>query len=210
VGESSNGSFIDMYIYHITDTKAGHSEMLTGYPPMITGVYNNRIFKPIPEGYSVFERLEGYFRNNNINTVMLTGKAGHIGSRGPQIKERIKRTNIKEDITRGEKLVIPNLYGEPFYRTKNSIDIWDGDQQRDADVVGEKALKYIENYGNKLFFMFFHFSDPDHNGHKYGENSNEYNDAIIKGDYWLGKIVDKLKEMEKKLLLRDKDAYKKR
>ncbi|MDI7246727.1 MAG: alkaline phosphatase family protein [Bacillota bacterium] len=39
------------------------------------------------------------------------------------------------------------------------------------------------------------FSDPDHVGHRYGENSSEYSKAIITVDEWLGRIVAKLKDL---------------
>jgi hypothetical protein len=43
------------------------------------------------------------------------------------------------------------------------------------------------------FFAFFHFSDPDHAGHKYGESTGEYREAAIECDKWLGEIVSWLK-----------------
>ncbi|MFQ6088305.1 MAG: alkaline phosphatase family protein, partial [Candidatus Methanofastidiosia archaeon] len=60
-GELSNlatlieeGSIVDIEITdHLTDTKAGHTQMLTGYSPDETGVYSNNIFKPIPEGLTI-------------------------------------------------------------------------------------------------------------------------------------------------------------
>ena len=35
----------------------------------------------------------------------------------------------------------------------------------------------------------------DHSGHKYGEPSKEYNDAIISGDAQLGRLVEKLRAL---------------
>ena len=43
---------------HVTDTKAGHAQMLTGYDSNLTGVFSNTRFQPIPRGYSIFERLQ--------------------------------------------------------------------------------------------------------------------------------------------------------
>jgi len=45
------------------------------------------------------------------------------------------------------------------------------------------------------FFIFIHFEDPDREGHKYGEGSPEYKEAIKACDNWLGQIVDKLKKL---------------
>lgn len=149
---------------HFTDTKSGHAEMLTGYPPRITGVWNNRTFKPIPEGYTLFERLENHF-SERIVTVMLTGKTHNLG---------------------GER-------GEPYFKAKRSMDVFDSNAAH-ADVVGPKAVEYVKKYRGKQFFAFFHFSDPDSAGHTFGENSKEYEDAIKTCDKWLGEIVEELKE----------------
>ncbi|MCX6694225.1 MAG: alkaline phosphatase family protein, partial [Methanomicrobiales archaeon] len=47
------GQLVDLVITdHYTDTMAGHTEMLTGYPPAVTGVYNNFQYAEIPEGYT--------------------------------------------------------------------------------------------------------------------------------------------------------------
>ncbi len=148
---------------HFTDTKSGHAEMLTGYPPRITGVWNNRTFKPIPEGYTLFERLENHF-SERIVTVMLTGKTHNLG---------------------GER-------GEPYFKAKRSMDVFDSNAAH-ADVVGPKAVEYVKKYRGKQFFAFFHFSDSDSAGHTFGENSKEYEDAIKTCDRWLGEIVEELK-----------------
>lgn len=68
---------------HQTDTKAGHTQMLTGHEPAVTGVYSNGRYKPIPLGYTIFEDLQAQFGKDKIATVMLTGKSHHIGSMGP-------------------------------------------------------------------------------------------------------------------------------
>ena len=60
--------------------------------------------------------------------------------------------------------------------------------------MGQKALALIDRFGPKgRFFLFVHFGDADVNGHKYGENSREYNDALVSLDAWLGRIVAQLK-----------------
>jgi len=93
------------------------------------------------------------------------------------------------------RLAKPSLRGEPFYNAKPAIDLFHGDKARSADEVGRLALDSLDQYGRGRFFAFFHFSDPDHAGHKHGENSREYSDAIIAADRWLGRIVEKLKEL---------------
>ncbi|MHC4660540.1 MAG: alkaline phosphatase family protein [Planctomycetota bacterium] len=191
---AEEGTITEIYLSTKTDTKCGHTVMLTGYVPEITGVFSNKVFRPIPEGYTILERAEKHFGTENIVTLMLTGKANHVGSKGPGV-EGTKKKLRGVDGTEGLK-----HEGQPYHLTKKNIDVWDGDIARPATQVGPKTIKYLEQYKNmdsdKRFLFFFHFSDPDHAGHAHGENSKEYNDAIITCDNWLGKIVEKLKELE--------------
>jgi hypothetical protein len=246
-----SGSFISMWVYHVTDTKAGHSEMLSGYPPEVTGVYSNSNFKPVPDGYSIFSRLETAYGDDNIITVMLTGKSHHVGSLGPnetgavqtlprqqqtvlirrisnllqldsaqvtllrqrlpqlrtllntiqqsdsaqalRLRQQLQQARARQDTTR-QNPTVENSSGEPWFFEKQNMDVWDGDKQRNAEIVGPQAVSYLDQYKDKRFFMFFHFSDPDTKGHQFGENSQEYTNAIILCDTWLGKIVDDLKK----------------
>ncbi len=73
------GSYVSMAISdHATDTKAGHSEMLTGLGPDVTGVYSNGRFQAIPTGLTLFERLKSRFGEDGIATAAVTGKWGNI------------------------------------------------------------------------------------------------------------------------------------
>src|SRR6266542_1925422 len=79
---AKGGSLVDIDVTgHITDTKAGHSELLSGYGPDRTGVVSDSDFAPIPAGLSVFERLRKVFPA--LTTIMLTGKDHNLGSRAP-------------------------------------------------------------------------------------------------------------------------------
>jgi len=211
---------------HQTDTKAGHTQMLTGYEPAVTGVFSNGNYKPIPLGYTIFEDLQAQFGKDKIATVMLTGKAHHIGSLGPgevgAVKQpsKAKQANparkarkaakaaqatVAEDeqtaklpanqraAAAAKQAAASNKEGEPWFAVKKNFTVWDGDVARPADEVGPKAVGYVDQFAPRRFFAFFHFSDPDHAGHAHGENSQEYTDAVIKCDQWLGKIVAELK-----------------
>ena len=53
------GSYQDIDVRgHATSTKPGNAEMLTGLAADVTGVWSNNKYRPIPEGYTVFERLK--------------------------------------------------------------------------------------------------------------------------------------------------------
>jgi len=203
---SSQGALVGIDIYRITDTKAGWAQILTGYEPEVTGVFNNSIFQSIPEGYTIFERLERHFGPDNIATVAVIGKTGHVGN-APAKKERIaeqqqqgRRANrqraqdvgkiVEED---GVKYRVTPA--EPFYNASKKMDVFINGLGSDANV-GAKAIGLLDKYKDKPFFFFVHFAEVDHKGHQFGENSKEYNDALKSGDLWTGKIIEKLKELK--------------
>lgn len=244
----AEGTIVGIDVTHKTDTKAGHAQMLTGYGPEVTGVHSNSVYQPIPKGYTIFERLEDALGKDKISTIMITGKAGNLGSKGPalgessvsellwrqsekkgvsrnQVLERLKKVFGDDEvgraiisiITKAPSKVVRRLpsgfqgslegvkakrrfamqsnRGEPFYNAKPAIDLFQGDEARPADEVGKLALDSLDQYSKGRFFAFFHFGDPDSAGHKYGENSQEYSNAITEVDRWLGRIVEKLKEL---------------
>jgi len=197
----SEGNIVKIDVLRVTDTKAGWAEILTGYEPEKTGVYSNRNYQPIPKGYTIFERLEEYFGKDNVVTVAVIGKKDNLGTKPEQKVEfkeiknkkiKMRETNIKI-VKEGNKkyAVIP---AEPYYYTAQNVDVFINGLGSDENV-GQKALELIERYKDKRFFFFIHFADIDHYGHKFGENSKQYNDAFISADYWLGRIVDKLKQL---------------
>jgi predicted AlkP superfamily pyrophosphatase or phosphodiesterase len=167
-----SGALVDIEVTgHLTDTKAGHAEMLTGYGPHVTGVYSNAHFRPIPRGYSIFERLHQAFGKQAIATIMLAAKDHNLGSLGP--------TSVGP--------------GEPFFLVRPDITVWDGDKIRSARAVGERATHLIRTYARKRrFFLFIHFADVDFNGHRHREDSQAYDQALVDCDFWLGKIMDEI------------------
>lgn len=176
---------------HRTCTKPGHAEMLTGLSAEITGVFSNSDFQPIPEGYTVFEKLQEHFGKDKIRTIMVTGKLAHVGGRGPDVV-RIEMEKKAKNPKQLQKIQNREVKGEPFYLTKNHLDVFDN-AQRDASETGPLCLKYLDEYKSDRLFAFLHFSDPDHSGHKYGSSSQEYLDAAAECDKGLGEIVSWLK-----------------
>jgi len=73
------GSYIPLRVTdHSTDTKAGHSEMLTGLGPDATGVYSNARYRAIPSGLTLFERLKESLGAEGIATAAVTGKTTNL------------------------------------------------------------------------------------------------------------------------------------
>jgi phosphopentomutase len=83
---------------------------------------------------------------------------------------------------------------KPYYNAAKKMDLFENGLLLD-EKVGKRTLELLEQNKDKRFFFFVHFAEVDHSGHKHGENSKEYNDALISNDYWTGKIADKLKEL---------------
>ncbi|MHC4741840.1 MAG: alkaline phosphatase family protein, partial [Planctomycetota bacterium] len=83
------GAYVKIDIEGTTDTKAGWSQILTGYYPKVTGVYSNGRYQPVPVGLSIFERLETHFGTDDFVTVAVIGKKGHCGANDPPKKVRL-------------------------------------------------------------------------------------------------------------------------
>lgn len=200
---SSEGKLVEIDILRVTDTKSGWAQILTGYEPEVTGVFSNGRYEPIPKGYSVFERMEEHFGADNFVTVAVIGKKGHVDDEGPQrirLEQEEKNKKGKQKKRAEGKIVTENgvkyrlVPGKPYFYTKDDMDIFINGLKEDH-IVGSKALELLEKYKDKPFFFFVHFAEVDHKGHKYGENSKEYNDALISADTWTGKIMQKLEEL---------------
>jgi hypothetical protein len=200
---SSEGALVAIDILRATDTKAGWSQILTGYEPEVTGVFSNQRYQPIPKGYTVFERLEEHFGPDKFVTVAVIGKKAHVDA-DPPLRRKVKDRGTKEKAGKKRKpqgkIVVEDgvkyrvVPGKPFYNAKQSMDVFVNGLTKD-ERVGSKALELLDKYRDKPFFFFVHFAEVDHSGHKHGENSKEYNDALISADTWTGRIMEKLKEL---------------
>ncbi len=164
---SREGSIVAIDILRVTKSKPGWAQILTGYEPEVTGVFSSDRYQAIPKGLTVFERLEKHFGPENIVTVAVIGK--------------------KKNIDAGS--------GKPYYYTKDNMDLFENGLILD-EKVGTRAMELLKKYKDKRFFFFVHFAEVDKKGHQYGENSKEYNDALISADTWTGKIMQKLKELK--------------
>lgn len=161
-----DGSWQDMKLSadHQTQTKPGHVEMLTGLASEKTGTTSNNKFKPLPKGYTIPERLEAKFGDENIETIFLAGKDDNLGSKK----------------------------GEPYENTKGELDEFENGLGY-ADKVGPKVVEKLKKVERKAFFLFAHFADPDLRAHKYGDGK-QYREAIKLCDEWLGKIRAQLND----------------
>jgi hypothetical protein len=213
------GTMVEIDIEGKTDTKAGWSQIMSGYYPEVTGVYSNRVYQPIPKGLSIFERLEKHFGPDEFVTVAVIGKKGHCGEINPPRKVRLdakgeqarqapagkKKQNKKQTAQPGYNEPQGNVIeedgvkyriipGSPYYNMYTALEVWEFGLMQDQKV-GTRAIELLDKYKDKPFFFFVHFAEVDHSGHKHGENSKEYNDALISNDLWTGRIIEKLKSL---------------
>jgi len=87
---SEEGALVDIDIVTgATDTKAGWSQILTGYHPKVTGVYSNGRYHDIPKGLSLFERLKEHFGADKFVCAAVIGKSGHCGEIRPPFKRQL-------------------------------------------------------------------------------------------------------------------------
>ena len=214
----AEGTLVDVDVTSgATDTKAGWAQILTGYRPEVTGVYSNGRYHDVPAGLSVFERLKAHFGADKFAAVAVIGKRQHCGEINPPSKKpldeakgadetqakkaepldpgatasgKIPQGEVVEE--NGKKFLV--FGGSPYYTMHKACDEWLFGLTEDS-VVGDKTLEMLDKYKAKPFFFFVHLAEVDHSGHKFGEPSKEYNDAIISGDTQLGRLVEKLKAL---------------
>lgn len=180
IGEGRAGGgagIVNMTIVdHRTNTKPGWAQILTGYRWYHTGVFSNNVFfHPIPDGYTILERVEAHYGKANVATAMITGKQKHIPL-GPEAS-------------------CVYYHGGIFSNVPEDIDVTQV-EEADANVTGPRMIDFLDNHGTRRFFAFFHFRDTDRVGHGKGENSREYELAAILQDEVLGQVVGKLKELK--------------
>lgn len=203
---ASEGNIVAIDVLRTTDTKSGWTQILTGYEPETTGVFSNYFYGPIPEGYSIFERLEGHFQPKNIRTAAVIAKSLHVDADPPErepvkggdlekLMKKIKIGYSEHMLEYEDDAAYRVTPAKPYYFTQQGMDVFVNGLKTDKAVAG-KALGLIEKWREKRFFIFVHFGTIDRMGHMYGEGSEPYRDACASADLWTGKIMDRLKELD--------------
>ncbi len=184
---SAEGVFADIENIWVTDTKSGWAQILTGYEPGTTGVHSNTLYKPIPKGYTIFERLEEFFGPDNFVTAAVIAQGNNVGD---VIVAGITGDMMQRD--QGKKY--QGLTPGPYFYARSSMDFFLNNLVTN-DAVGAKALEVLKKYSRRPFLLFLHFNDADFAGHQYGGHSKEYIAGLVSADAWLGKIIQKLKDL---------------
>lgn len=170
----SNGVFWNSTTTNgFTATKPGWVQILSGYDAEVTGVFSNNEYGALPEGYSIFEKVQGLCGREEIATLFVAAKFGNTGGICSSVED------------------VPS---QPFCETKEHLDYFENGLITEKRV-GETALRLLEQYQGTRVLGLFHFAQPDDIGHLCGENCPLYSASIVQADEWLGRIVDKLHEL---------------
>ncbi len=158
-------------------TFPAHASMLTGLYPLAHGVRNN-----------------GWFGSHALS--------GSIVTLPELLKEQDYKTaafvsayvlDSRFGLDQGF-----DIYGD------NNLSINDanfGHLQRRAEPVTQAAMKWLEGIGKEKFFLWVHYYDPHDPwappppfSEEYADNP--YDGEIAYADYWFGKLLDKIEELE--------------
>ena len=155
-------TLVPMQTDSVTDTKAAHARMLTGYPPEVTTVIDADEFGVIPPGLSLTENLRDTY-----------------GSR------------IVLDYIVNKPTMLGFEEGEAFYNVAGACD-YAFDKDEPTESIGGQMLKKLEAPPGKARFAFLHFGGVDKAGHEYVERSDEQRQALHDVDEQIGLIRDAL------------------
>jgi hypothetical protein len=144
-------------------TRPQHAQMLTGYGPPETGDITNSGKRGVPQGYTIYERIDA--ARPEVKQVHIGGRK-FIG-RGV-IRWASASGALDLDLRRGGR------------------DEYTGDNTTDQVVVG---LDFI---GSDPFFMFIHYKAADVVAHRAGDGGKQYREAIIANDRQLGTVLQML------------------
>lgn len=152
----------------VTVTKPAWTVILTGYTADQNYVLWGPHYEEVPLKRFLFGRLESHYGSNNIYSAWISSKP--------------KPLNLSQ--------------GEPFYRIWKAYEEgyieyvnWENPlSPEEATTVMLTVLPQAITYPR--FFLFVHFKEPDASGHKFGQGSPEYLDAIRRCDDGLGELLD--------------------
>lgn len=210
---STEGRLIDIDVTAgVTDTKAGWVQIFTGYTPDKTGVYSNSRYQPVAADLWVFDRVEKHIGPDNIDTVAVIGKKGHVDStparkipfeqwlKQEDRQKRIDKKKPGRGALQGGRIVEENgkkfveIPAKPWNLISGEMDLFvNGLVQNDK--VTARALQELEKRKDHRFLFFVHFAEPDHAGHRFGENSAQYSEALRSNDACTAKLLAKLREL---------------
>jgi len=160
-----------------TETAPGNAELLTGLNSTFNNVSSNSPVTIIPVGNTTFDRLKTF--DSSILTGFVYGKTT------PYIPNGILANSLSNIDWAQNKTTYNNSVWTNASNTNYAY----------SENVSTKAIEFLTAYANKSFFLVVYFGVPDGSGHRYGENSSEYEYAINNTDYGLSVLLNSLENL---------------
>jgi hypothetical protein len=193
---------------HKTSTDPGLATIESGYGPGIHAITYNMwgegtIKLSIPDNHTISERLKAEYGD--------TVKTGLFFAWG--LTDDINWTYINQAPTRGS--IYDNSKPELDYLIASANLSWQPDDTESraaayhgfdeglgmykspvltSAYLGQKAAEWIPMVKNDRFYLRIHLTQPDQEGHGYGDDSTEYKNAMIECDDAVGLILDELED----------------
>lgn len=171
-------------------------------PDIYTGVVASR-HSDLRSYIEKYKKLLAIFRGWGDEEIYIakTERMSAIGSHG-FYSTTFKNAEDDLDFFFDSEKIPPRL--RKIYKNASYIHLYDPSSHKllalvelKDDFVAKKALDFIKSISpQNQFFLFIHFCEPDLFGHFYGENSEEYSEAIISNDQALGSIINGLKKID--------------
>lgn len=162
----------------------GASAQITGHIDTSTAPGNAELFTGLP----------------SIVTGIVDNSCEKKIPQGLTVFERLRENNpnIQLGLVYGKKTCyIPESV---LSNAKPVISWWFSmDNSPDSKEVSTKALEFLQANKKNSFFLTLYYGITDVAGHTYGENSKQYDDALINTDQALGILLDWVEENEMKI-----------
>lgn len=165
------GSFQQLEIVEVTKTKPSWATQLSGLPWYAHGSRDNAHFRPIPRGWTIFERL------------------GSLGIPSAYVVGKCK--NQKKHLCAGIDAV--KHRGFPFKHVRKSVVYFIADADLSKQQITNHCLAGIQavtaSGAGGSGYVFCHYQWPDKTGHAHGGNSPEYDQDLRDLDAELGIVI---------------------
>jgi hypothetical protein len=148
-------------------TRPQHAQMLSGYGPLETGDITNAGKRGLPPGFTVYERIAA--ARPDVFTAHIAGRKFV----GMGIIRWAKRSGaLTLDMRRG---------GRDNYTGANTT---------------KRVVQALDLIADSPFFLFIHYKAADVVGHRVGDGSKQYREAIIQNDKQLAAVMQLLIDRE--------------
>ncbi len=208
---TARGALVDITVTSgATETKAGWTQILTGYRPEVTGVFSNRVYAPIPPGLSIFERVEAA-AGAGVFTAMIAAKERNLDADPPwtlpweEWRERARRQGCdaspEECLAQrgGQAIVVAGrrlarFPGKPYFHTQFGMDVF-ANGLGAGRAVTDLAVATLEAVAGGRFLVFVQLARPDRDGHGFGLRSDRYEDGLREDDCLTGELLAALERL---------------